>query len=357
MGVERPSQEPERVGRGAASRCRGSRARRTGGRRRATISARPIGVPGSCRSIWAIPPLRKQTPSQTNESFGNRSQISCAHARRPRDPRSRSGSPDILDALRGVPTRGPIALDFSTPLECVVATILSAQSTDAKINEVTMDLFVKYRTPEDYLGVPDEELQNDLRPTGFFNQKTKSVKGMASKLLEDFDGRGAGDDGRADHPAGRRPEDGQHRAGELLPGGRQEGPRRRHRGRYTRRAGRGRAGADQANSKDAAKIEQDLMQVVPKAKWGEVTDPFIMHGRTICDAKKPRLRGLCRSSHCVLRARRPASPISTGCRRPSSAEDNGQEEVEEQRPLRSLRSRETSWSPCRDCGGARTART
>ena len=195
--------------------------------------------------------------------------------------------PVVLDALKAAHEGASIALDFTNPLECVVATILSAQSTDAMINEVTKDLFVKYRTPEDYLRVPEEELQNDLRPTGFFRQKTKSLKGMAAKLVEDFDGRVPETIAELITLPGVARKTANIVQANCYPEAAKKDPDAgiavdTHVGRVAVRLG-----LTRHNSKDAAKIERDLMQVVPKARWAEVTDLFIEHGRTICDAKKP----------------------------------------------------------------------
>jgi endonuclease III len=195
--------------------------------------------------------------------------------------------PVVLDALEATHEGASIALDFTNPLECVVATILSAQSTDAKINEVTKDLFVKYRTPEDYLRVPDEELQNDIRSTGFFNQKTRSLKGMASKLVEDFDGRVPETIAELITLPGVARKTANIVQANCYPEAATRDPDAgiavdTHVGRVAVRLG-----WTLHNSKDAAKIERDLMQVVPKDRWGEVTDLFIAHGRTICDAKRP----------------------------------------------------------------------
>src|SRR5918992_5062265 len=96
--------------------------------------------------------------------------------------------PEILRRLKLAYPEAKMALNYSTPLDCVVAVVLSAQSTDVKVNEVTKSLFQKYRRPEDYLRVPEDELKSDIRPTGFFNQKAKALRGLAQKLLEDFEG-------------------------------------------------------------------------------------------------------------------------------------------------------------------------
>src|SRR5688572_16586088 len=80
------------------------------------------------------------------------------------------------------------SLNYSTPFELLVATILSAQCTDARVNQVTKDLFRKYPAPKDYIEAPEEELQNDIRTTGFFRNKTKSIRGTSTKLMEEFGG-------------------------------------------------------------------------------------------------------------------------------------------------------------------------
>ena len=82
-----------------------------------------------------------------------------------------------------------IALTFRNELELLVSVMLSAQTTDVNVNRVTPALFQKYRRPEDYLAVPVEELENDIRPTGFFRQKTRSLRGTMKMLGEDFDGK------------------------------------------------------------------------------------------------------------------------------------------------------------------------
>src|SRR6185312_14789504 len=98
-------------------------------------------------------------------------------------------APEVIRILGETYPDATIALHFSNPLELLVATILSAQSTDAKVNEVTAALFQKYRTPEDYLRVPEDELKADIRPTGFYNQKAASIRATCARLLEAYDGQ------------------------------------------------------------------------------------------------------------------------------------------------------------------------
>ena len=97
-------------------------------------------------------------------------------------------APVIVERLMEAYEGGVIELDHTSPFELLIATVMSAQSTDKKINEITKTLFVKYRTPEDYLSVPEEELQTDIKSSGFYRQKTKSIRGICQALIEDFDG-------------------------------------------------------------------------------------------------------------------------------------------------------------------------
>src|SRR3954447_19511302 len=95
----------------------------------------------------------------------------------------------IIDRLAAEHADAQIALRFANPLELLVSVMLSAQTTDVNVNRVTDTLFRKYRRPEDYLAVPQEELERDIFQTGFFRQKARSVRGPMQKLLDDFDGR------------------------------------------------------------------------------------------------------------------------------------------------------------------------
>ena len=118
-----------------------------------------------------------------------------------------------------------IALTFESPLELLVSVMLSAQTTDVNVNRVTATLFQKYRQPEDYLAVPQEELERDIFATGFYRQKAKSLRGTMQMLLEEFDGEVPATLERARAAAGRRAEDGERRlVGARAPAGH----RRRH---------------------------------------------------------------------------------------------------------------------------------
>src|SRR5216117_2587119 len=95
----------------------------------------------------------------------------------------------IIERLAAEHPDATIALRFRNDLELLVSVMLSAQTTDVNVNRVTERLFEKYRRPADYLAVPQEQLENDIRPTAFFRQKTKAIRGTMKMLLEDYDGR------------------------------------------------------------------------------------------------------------------------------------------------------------------------
>ncbi|CAN5513529.1 endonuclease III [soil metagenome] len=194
----------------------------------------------------------------------------------------------ILRRLRKAYPEARIALSFSNPLECVVATILSAQSTDATVNLVTPGLFSKYRTPEDYLRVPEEELQEDIHATGFFRQKTRALKGMAAKLLDDYGGEVPERMADLVSLPGVARKTANIVQGSCFPDAFRKDPDAglavdTHVGRVAVRLGLTRHGP-----KDAGPIEQDLMAVTARRNWTETTHLFIEHGRRTCDAKRPR---------------------------------------------------------------------
>jgi endonuclease-3 len=207
----------------------------------------------------------------------------------------------ILRRLRRAYPGAGVALEFSTPLECVVATILSAQSTDATVNRVTADLFRKYRKAEDYLAVPEEELQRDLHSTGFFRQKTRALRGLAQKLLDDYGGEIPSRMADLVKLPGVARKTANIVQGNCFPEVFRRDPEAgiavdTHVGRVAVRLGLTRHG-----SKDAVEIEGDLTSLIPKRRWFETTYLFIEHGRQVCDAKRPRcedcvVESLCPSS-------------------------------------------------------------
>ena len=217
----------------------------------------------------------------TRKSPGHRAKIDRAA------PASERVGP-VLKALAKAYPEARIALNYTTPLECVVAVILSAQSTDVRVNLVTPELFKKYRTPEDYLKVPEEELQGDIQSTGFFRQKTRALRGMAQKLIDDYGGEVPSKISELITLPGVARKTANVVQLNLFPDVAVKDPDAgiavdTHVGRVAVRLA-----FTQRHSKDAVKIERDLMEVVPKKAWLRVTDLFIEHGRQTCDAKKPR---------------------------------------------------------------------
>jgi endonuclease III len=196
--------------------------------------------------------------------------------------------PEILRRLRSAYPNPGIALDFTTPLECVVATVLSAQSTDAKVNQVTKSLFGKYRRPEDYLAVPEEELQRDVHATGFFRQKTRALRGLSQKLVEDFDGKVPRRMADLVSLPGVARKTANIVQSSCFPEVVDQDPDAgiavdTHVGRLAVRLG-----LTEHGPKDADKIETDLTAVVPRKEWPTLPYLLIEHGRRVCDAKRPR---------------------------------------------------------------------
>jgi endonuclease III len=214
---------------------------------------------------------------------------------------SKQRAPLILERLEREYPEAKIALDFSSPLECVIATVLSAQSTDVKVNEVTGTLFAKYQKPEDYLSVPEEELQNDIHATGFFRQKTKALRGIAQKVIDDFDGEVPKTIAELVTLPGVARKTANIVQANAWPEAQRVDPDAgiavdTHVGRVAVRLD-----LTSRGPKDAEKIERDLMDAIPKRDWHLVTNLFIEHGRRTCDAKKPlcgncAVESLCPSS-------------------------------------------------------------
>ncbi|HEX2032010.1 MAG TPA: endonuclease III [Actinomycetota bacterium] len=195
-------------------------------------------------------------------------------------------APEVIRVLKREYRDARVALRFSNPLECLVATILSAQATDKKVNEVTETLFRKYRSPEDYLRVPEAELARDLKPTGFFNQKTRAVRAACRMIVEEFGGEVP--DSLAD--LDRLPGVARKTANIVLWNAHPEKARKdpdagiavdTHVKRVSARLGF-------TAQKDPDKVERDLMAVVPKRDWYRFTYVLIEHGRAVCKAPTPR---------------------------------------------------------------------
>jgi endonuclease III len=210
---------------------------------------------------------------------------------------------EIIRRLKRTYPNAKCSLNHSNPFELLIATILSAQCTDERVNIVTADLFRKYTKPEDYLNVSPRELEKDIQSTGFFRNKTKSIQGTSKVLTEEYGGQVP------------------HTMDELLelPGVARKTAnvvlgnafdikagvvvdthvtRLSHRLAFTQ-------------EKTAEKIEQDLIKIVPKRDWVIFPHLMIYHGRKTCKARNP----LC--AECSIEKQCPSSYLKTGVVPPS----------------------------------------
>ncbi len=192
----------------------------------------------------------------------------------------------ILEGLDKLYPNVTCALHHSSPWELLVATILSAQCTDKRVNEVTPGLFAKYPTIADFASVSQEELASDIRSTGFFNNKAKSIVGAAKRIQGEF----KGEIPQTIEALLTVPGAARKTANVVL--GTAYGIASgvvvdTHVHRISRRL-------DLTKHDDPVKIEKDLMKVIPKERWILFSHQIIHHGRGLCVARKPRC------SECLL---------------------------------------------------------
>jgi len=209
----------------------------------------------------------------------------------------------IIRLLKRAYPEAKCSLDHSNAFELLIATILSAQCTDARVNIVTQDLFRKYRKPEDYLNVSSKELEQDIRTTGFFRNKTRSIQGTAKVLTEQY----GGEVPKTIEELLELPGVARKTANVVL--GNAFGINAgvvvdTHVTRLSHRLGL-------SKEKTAEKIEQDLIKIVPKKDWVIFPHLLIAHGRAICKARNP----LC--AECVIEKLCPSSYLKTGKLPPS----------------------------------------
>jgi endonuclease-3 len=192
----------------------------------------------------------------------------------------------VIELLEKEHADAKIALHYSNPLELLVATMLSAQSTDETINKVTKTLFKKYTKPEDYANADLKELEQDIRSTGFYHNKAKNLQNTAKMLVDKYNSKVP----ETMEELVKLPGVARKTANIVLTNafGVVAGVAvDTHVRRLAQRLGL-------SENKDPNKIEQDLMSIVPKEKWMRLTDLLIFHGRRVCTAKKPNC------ARCVL---------------------------------------------------------
>jgi endonuclease-3 len=219
---------------------------------------------------------------------------SYVHEARRRVPAARKRIREIIDRLAAAHPDATIALRFRSPLELLVSVMLSAQTTDVNVNRVTETLFEKYRRPEDYLAVPQEELERDIFATGFFRQKAKSLRGTMQMLVEEHGGEVPTDfdallrlPGVARKTANVVSAERGNAQGVVVD---------THVRRLSQRLGL-------TKEEDPVKIERDLMKLVPREDWARFPHLLIWHGRRVCIARSP----LC--EECVLSDLCPSSRV------------------------------------------------
>ena len=186
----------------------------------------------------------------------------------------------IIELLEKQYPNAKTALNYSNPLEILVATMLSAQTTDERVNIVTQNLFKKYRTPQDYANADIKELEQDIRSTGFYHNKARNLKKCCLLLVEKYHSQVPKTMEELLELAGVARKTANivlYNAYGIISGIAVD----THVRRVSQRLGL-------TEHDDPAKIEQDLMQITPKDKWMKLTDLLIFHGRQVCIARKPK---------------------------------------------------------------------
>jgi endonuclease-3 len=182
-----------------------------------------------------------------------------------------------------------IALEFVNPLELLIATILSAQCTDKRVNMVTKDLFKKYNSAADWARADLNQIESDIRSTGFFRNKALNIKGACNRIVEQYNGKvpGTMEELLTLPGVGRKTANCVLGDAFGIPGITCD----THVIRLSRRLGL-------SENSDAVKLEFDLAEIVPKANWTLFSHLLIHHGRNICKARKPDCENCPISKHC-----------------------------------------------------------
>jgi endonuclease-3 len=225
----------------------------------------------------------------------------------------RERAEQIVAGLRQLYPDAKCSLDFTSPLELLVATMLSAQCTDERVNQVTKSLFQKYRSAQDYARADPETLEQDIRQTGFYRNKAKHIREAAQMIVQRYDGQTP----RTMVELIALPGVARKTANVVMGNafGVVEGVVvDTHVGRLARRLGL-------TESDDPVKVEQDLMALLPQRDWLDLSHMLIMHGRAVCQARKPlceacALAPLCPTGQATLGL---ASGASTGAVEPVAA--------------------------------------
>ncbi len=219
---------------------------------------------------------------------------SYVHEARRRVGPKRARVVPIVERLADEYPEATIALRFQNELELLVSVMLSAQTTDVNVNRVTERLFEKYKRPEDYLAVPQEELERDIFATGFFRQKARALRATMAMLLEEFGGRVPRRVEELVRLPGVARKTANVVAAEL--GDPQGVVVDTHVRRLSQRLGL-------TKQEDPVKIERDLQRLVPRERWGLFPHLLIWHGRRVCIARAPRCED------CVVNDLCPASRV------------------------------------------------
>ena len=205
---------------------------------------------------------------------------------------------EIIKRLKKAYPDAHCALNHTTPFELLIATILSAQCTDERVNIVTADLFRKYRGPEDFVKASQQELERDIHSTGFFRNKARNIKAASQRLIEVYGGEIPRTMDEILTLGGVARKTGNVVLGNAF--GITSGVVvDTHVSRLSQRLGL-------TEEKTPEKIERDLQESVPKKDWVMFSHWLIFHGRQICNARKPKC------TECVLADQCPSYPIFTG---------------------------------------------
>ncbi|QBD77102.1 endonuclease III [Ktedonosporobacter rubrisoli] len=196
----------------------------------------------------------------------------------------------IVEELRGLYPQARYELNFTTPLELLVATILAAQCTDERVNAVTPQLFAKYRSAQDYAQVGQEELEQDVKSTGFYRNKAKTLRAVCQYLVDHYHGEVP----QSIDELVKLPGVARKTANVVLVNafGVTEGfIVDTHVGRVSKRLG-------WTQHEDAARAEQELMRLIPRSEWSSLPHRMIYHGRATCAARKPRCTSCTLVAYC-----------------------------------------------------------